>query len=81
MLDDYQALKRKVENLRREAHQAEGALKEIATRLKKEFGCDSIEEAKALLDKLLKKEIALARRVTKAKRAFEKKWKHVLDKE
>lgn len=77
-LDDYEELKRKVERLERRGAEAEGALKQILSRLKTEFGCASVEEAHALLDRLKKKEVAAHAAYIKAKKRFERKFRKEL---
>ncbi len=47
----YEELKSKVEQLRRKADKAEGALSELMKQLKKEFGCSTLKEAEKLLTK------------------------------
>lgn len=73
-LDNYQRLKRRVEELTAEAAEAKGAVKEVERRLKEEYGCDDLPSAKALLAKLQKKRDRLADEYHEAKRVFEEKW-------
>jgi uncharacterized protein with ATP-grasp and redox domains len=77
-LDDYQELLRKLDRLKRRRDQAKGALNEILKRLKKEFGCNTIQEAEAKLEELLTKEIETHKRYVKVKTRFEKKYAKVL---
>lgn len=74
MLDDYPALKRKVDRLKDQSQQAKGAIAQALARLKQEYGVESVEEAKELIAKLRRKELLLAKKYTKAKTRFEKKW-------
>jgi len=53
-LKEYTQLKKKVEEDRKEADRAEGALAEIMKRLKDEFGCSTIAAAKKKRKKLKK---------------------------
>lgn len=78
-LDDFEAVKRKVESLRRKRDESIGALKQLKQRLQKEFNCDSIADAKALLVRLTKEEVELAAQWSKQLAAFKKKWKHMLE--
>lgn len=78
-LDDFEAVKRKVESLRRKRDESIGALKQLKLRLKREFNCDTIAEAKELLDQLTQQEVELASRWSKQLAAFKKKWKSMLE--
>lgn len=78
-LDDFETVKRKVDALRRKRDESIGALKQLKLRLKKEFDCDTIAEAKELLAKLTQEEIELASQWAKQLAAFKKKWKHMLE--
>jgi intergrase/recombinase len=78
-LDDYAALKRKIESLKRDKDKAEGALEQILEQMKTEFEVNSIEEAKEMLASLQAKELSVMNKYVKAKKEFEKKWKDVLD--
>lgn len=50
-IQDYMDLKQEVEKSRREMDKAIGAVEQLQTRLEKEFGCKTLEEAEALLKK------------------------------
>lgn len=52
LLDDYQALLRRVEQASRKQAEAEGAYRELLKRLESEFGCKTIEEAEKLAEEL-----------------------------
>lgn len=78
-LDDYQALKRKVEKLRQDKDKAQGALDQVMSEIKEEFGVLSIKEAKALLAKLEQERLAASDKYLAKKRKFETKWKAVLE--
>jgi len=54
-LKRYMELKRRTEQAQQEADRAEGALEQIRKQLKKEFDCDTLEEAKKKL-RLLEKQ-------------------------
>jgi len=49
---EFERLQRLVEAKQREADQAEGAYKQLMGRLKDEFGCTTLKEAKAKLSKM-----------------------------
>lgn len=78
VLDDLPALKRKLESFQKKHYQAKAVLDQLMLRLKKEFGCDTIDQAKVKLEELKKKERILTKKYVKAKAAFEKKWKEFL---
>lgn len=78
-LDDFQQLRRKVERLRHLAAKAAGARDQLMGELLEQFGCRTLAEAKLLLRKLSKDELREGRRYLKAKKAFERKWKHLLE--
>lgn len=50
--NEFQRIKKKVENLKQEKSRAEGALDEQKRVLKESFGCDSIEAARSKLAEL-----------------------------
>jgi len=55
-VQEYQRLKEMEAELVKEVEQGRGGLRELKRRLKKEFGCSTAAEAKALSAKLAKKE-------------------------
>lgn len=63
-LNDLTDLKKRLDSAKQDAAKAAGALEQAMSRLQKEHGCDSLEEAEAELAKLTKDE-------QKAKRAFD----------
>lgn len=77
-MNDYLKLKKKVDELRREADEAAGARNQIMKELKKTYGVETIDEAKRLLRKLEKKEKRLQREFDEALSEFEEKWKDKL---
>jgi len=73
--EEYRRLKKEVEEAKAEADRAQGALDQLLTRLKEEFGCKDLKEAKALLTQLrLKRDTAQAA-FTSAVEDYEEKWK------
>jgi len=73
-LDKYLALKRRVESAQQKADQADGAQKEIMKQLKREFGCDTLAEAKKKLKQLEKQESVSKKAFDDALAEFEEKW-------
>lgn len=71
-------LKEQVESLQREADRSEGALEGVMSRLKDEFGCETIEDAEALLKEMKKKLRGTEERLDAEVEGFEKKWGKVL---
>lgn len=75
----YTKLKEKVERIKQESAVAEGALNEVMKRIKKKFGCTSLNEAKKLLNKLKKKEQTSKEAFEEAMDEFEEKWSDEFD--
>lgn len=73
-LKKYTRLKERVEQLREEASQAEGAYNELLSQLKKEYGCANIKSAQALLKKLETEERGLEEELDTKLKEFEHKW-------
>lgn len=73
--DEYRRLKRSVEDAQREADRAQGALDQLMKRLKDEFKCTTLKEARTLLDELKGKAEKAEAAYTKAVTDYEKKWK------
>lgn len=75
----YEKIKAKVDRLKRDATKAEGALEQLLVQLKKEFNCETIEQAKEHLQELQEQveqeQEALEVQLTR----FEKKWASVLE--
>jgi hypothetical protein len=53
-ISDFEELKKKIENAKVKKARLEGAIKESLARLKAEYDCDSLEEAKVKLESLKK---------------------------
>ena len=51
-IEDFTELREKIEAAKVKKSKAEGALEEFMNRLKEEFGCSTIEEAKKKLGKI-----------------------------
>lgn len=73
-VDEYQSLKAKVDNAKTEADKASGALERAKAELKREYGCDSLDEANKLLRKMEKEEKRVSGDYNKALDAFEAEW-------
>jgi phenylalanyl-tRNA synthetase alpha subunit len=79
-LDDYHALKRQVEQLRKQQAEKKGALQQVLKRLKEDFGVSNLKRAKRLLAKYKEEELQVYEEYTKKKEEFEKEFKDVLTK-
>lgn len=77
-LDEYKNLKERAEQAKREADRAAGALEQTMTRIKTEFGCATLKEARAKLAKLEVEENELGREFDTKLQAFSTKWKDQL---
>lgn len=73
-LADYTRLRSEAARLGREADRAAGALGQLLTRLREEFGCDSLEEGRALLTELEGESAGLETEYTEASARFEAEW-------
>lgn len=78
---EYKKLKEAVEEARSESDKAQGALSELMRRLKEEFDCTSLKEARAQLEKLEAKKEEAETAFEKALKAYETKWKAVKEEE
>lgn len=74
LMDDYQSLLRKIESIKREIQEKQGASKQTKKRILDEFGCKTVKAAKKKLARLLKQEHKLSDEYIKAKKGFESKW-------
>lgn len=70
-LDDFQELMRRVEQARRERDQELGAIRQRKTRLKEEYGAETLAEAKELREKAHRRMMKRADACLVAKKAFE----------
>jgi hypothetical protein len=73
-LKDLLTLKRKVEDLKREADKASGAFEQNMKRLKDEHGCDTLEEAEKLLKKKKREAEEAGTSFETSLAEFNKKW-------
>lgn len=77
----YQELRRDVEEAKEEAQRAQGALDEGLSRLEKEFGCKTIQEAREKLEDMEEERNAAEKKFEKALKDYERKWKSTKSKE
>jgi predicted nucleic acid-binding Zn-ribbon protein len=70
----FRQLKREVEDAKAEADRAQGALDQLLVRLKEEFECDSLKDAKTLLTELHAKMEKAQSEFDKAFRDYQTKW-------
>jgi len=73
--EKYRKLKQEVEETKAEADRAQGALEQLLARLKEEFDCDSLKEAKAKLNELKAKKEKAQSVFEKVLEDYEEKWK------
>ena len=78
-LDKYLLLKRRVETAQQQVSKAEGALGEVMKQLKKEFGCDTLKEAKKKLKQLEKQKVSSKENRDAAREKFEEDWSDELE--
>ena len=78
-VEEYQKLKKRVETVRREHDKAQGALEQTMKRLKEEFDCDSLKEARQLHKRLKREAAEAAEKFDGALAEFQEKWEGVLD--
>ena len=81
MSEDFEKLtrlKRKADEMRRDAERAKGALERVMEQLKDEFGCSSILQAKRMLKKGRREQREAEKAHAKAIGAFERRWKDKL---
>jgi len=73
-------LKNAVDKWRKERDKAEGALSQLLSTLKDEYGCSSVEDAEAKIDELLKEVEDLERKFNDMMNSFEARWSDELKK-
>lgn len=77
-LHRFHKLKKQVAALQRKTDKAQGALDTVMERLRREFGCSTLEDAEKLLRKLREQERKASSTFKAKRRRFEKKWSKVL---
>lgn len=75
--ETFRRLQREQEEARSAASRAEGALSQLMTQLKDEFGCGSLEEAETLLENLEKKITKSETTLQRKLEEYQEKWKEV----
>lgn len=70
----FEELKEAVERTKRKADEARGELNVLMRRLKEEFGCSTIKEAKKKLEELEKKTETAQENFNRLLKEYEKKW-------
>ena len=73
--EKYRKLKQQVEETKAEADRAQGALDQLLTRLKEEFDCSNLKDAKAKLAELEAKKKKAESVFEKVLADYEEKWK------
>lgn len=72
-------LREQVDSMQRESDRAEGALQQILTQLKEEYGCKNLDEAEGLLASLREKLTETEEEYEGALEKFQKKWGSALE--
>ena len=72
----FRELKAEIEIVREESQRAQGALDQLMGRLKEEFDCSTLKEAKKELEKLTTERDKAEKEFEKALAAYETKWKN-----
>lgn len=70
----YEKLRKEVEELKRESDRADGAYEQLKEKLKEEFDCDTIKQAKGLLLRLRKEARQANKKAEAELEAFSEKW-------
>lgn len=78
-MEDYGALKKRVDQLRRDRDLAQGRLDELLRRLREEHGVDSTKAAEALLKALRDKQSKVEARYKGELEKFKAKWGSLLE--
>jgi hypothetical protein len=78
-LDDYKALKRRLDDLQRTCDRSQGAVEQLKSRMKKELGADSVPEAEKKLKELKRRQVKLDEEIVKEKEKWDRKWKDKLE--
>ena len=73
-LEQYQQLKHKADEAQREADRLQGSLENMKSRIKSEFNCTTIEEAKILLDKMKQEERNTTEQFQRELELFKGRW-------
>lgn len=73
--DQYRKLKQEVEDAQSKAERAKGALDQLLKRLKEEFDCGNVKEAKKLLKQFEQERDEARAAFQKAMENYEESWK------
>jgi hypothetical protein len=73
-LNRYNKLKSDVDRYNRDTDRAEGAYKQLMTRLKNEFGFDTLEQAEIEAEKMKRQRDKVAKQFDQELEAFDDKW-------
>jgi len=73
-LDKLYSLKKKIEEMQREVHKAEGALSQAMEQLEKKFGCATKEDAEELLQVWKKRSASSSKKFEKAYKKFKEEY-------
>lgn len=79
IIEEYQRLKVRVDELTRKHNEAEGMLKAEMKNLREKFKCQTIEQAEERLSGLEEKERELKEQLKEEEEAFLEKWQDVLE--
>lgn len=80
VMDDFQKLLKQVEEIKQRRDKAAGAVEQLIKRLKADFGCESLGEAKRKLKELEEEERQAFTAYNQARKVFDRKWKEKLEK-
>lgn len=78
-LKQYERLRRKADDLKREVDKAEGALEQLIGRLESEFDCKTLAQAQKMLKKLSADEAKASKKYESDLAEFEEEWGKVLE--
>lgn len=73
--ETYRRLKKQVDTAKTESERAKGALSQLMSQLKTEFGCETLKEAKVLLEEIEVKKNKTQKKFQEALAEYEKRWK------
>lgn len=73
--EEFEKLKRQVEDAKAEADRAQGAYDQLMERLKKEFNCNTLDEAKTLLVKIQRRREEAGKAFQTKMDDYKRKWK------
>ena len=77
--NEYERMKRQLDDLSRQRDKAAGALEQLKSQLAEEFGCKTTKEGKLLAKQLLDEKVALQETIDKLQAGFQTKYGHLLE--